>query len=126
MVSIAGHEDGTGSFEHTLLNEPESIPDVALVASKDETSVLNRLPLLSLLLRHLGSELDSTPDNTVLSDESAMILEVCARVRLPDVSGEGAAILRIDFAFEAEVIVPGGVFPKAGLIFERSHVDRCT
>lgn len=90
---MANLEDRTKSFGRTLLKELEAIPEVALVASKDETPVLSRLPLLSLLFRYLRSELDSTSDNAVLSDGSAMVLEVCARVRLPDVSGEGAAIL---------------------------------
>lgn len=109
-----------------MLKELEPVLDVALVTSKDETSVMDRLPFLPFPLRHLRPKLDATPDDTVLRDRvpaTTQVLEVSTRVRLADVSGEGAAGLRVDFALVAEVVVSQGIRPEGGIIRVRRDVD---
>lgn len=95
-----------------MLNELEPVLNVALVASKDEPPIVNRLSFLPLPLRHLRPKLHAASDDTVLRDRVPTfteVLETGTRIGLPGVCGERAARLRVELALVAEVVVSQGI-----------------
>ena len=78
-----------------MLNELETIGDIALVAPEQQPTALERGLLLDLLLVELGTEGNSTAKDTatLIRDRRSKAFQVETRVGLANVGRERAAIL---------------------------------
>ena len=93
---------------------------------------MNRLILLRFFRRHLWPKLHPATNNPVRSDCSRAKslrrrIEIIARVRLAQMSGEGAAKLRLEVIWVLlrvlEVVVAEGIGAQGGVILGWSEID---
>ena len=112
-----------------MLNELETIGDVALVAPEQQPTALERGLLLDLLLVELRAKGNPAAKDaaTLIRDGRSKTFQVETGVGLANVSRERAAILSMQIIREAivEVVVPLRVLAESGVILQRSEVKGC-
>lgn len=111
----------------TLLDELKPIFNVALVTHEKEASIFNGSIFLHLLIRNLGPILDASTDDTT-GCGSAKSRKIASRVRFANMCCERASVLAalIVRILEGigEIVVPGRIWTKNGIVSERCDVER--
>ena len=104
-----------------MLNELEAFSDIALVARKEESSVLGGPPRGSFSSGDFGAILDPSANDTVGLSRNPNATEVVSRIRLAGVCREGAPFLR--FWVIAEVVVAVWICAEGLIISKRGNIN---
>lgn len=112
----------------TNLHELETIGNIALVATEEQTAILERLLLCDLVLIEFGTERDSTTnDATSLGrDGRVQAFQIETWIGLANMRGEWATILSLCVIRETivEVVVPLRIGTESRVVLKWSKVDR--
>ena len=112
-----------------MLDELESIDNVALVCGEQKTTSVDRLPRRMLGQGNFRPELDTAPnDTTALGGYLEIIFEIRSRVGLSSMRCEGASVLCCCIVGKGvtEIVVLFLVLRDSKIVFYGGEIDGCS